>query len=90
MVSITSSGNKRGGVVTLSSKVIVGAFAFLLLSTVMFYSKILTEIGSNKMEDAIFVISLQGTPSADSHNEGRLDAFKDAWKKNSYIIYIGW
>eukprot|EP00573_Skeletonema_grethae_P012418 CAMPEP_0201701706 /NCGR_PEP_ID=MMETSP0578-20130828/33674_1 /ASSEMBLY_ACC=CAM_ASM_000663 /TAXON_ID=267565 /ORGANISM="Skeletonema grethea, Strain CCMP 1804" /LENGTH=317 /DNA_ID=CAMNT_0048189083 /DNA_START=96 /DNA_END=1049 /DNA_ORIENTATION=- len=32
--------------------------------------------------DGIFVISLQGTPNADPHNEGRLDSFKDAWRKH--------
>mmetsp|Transcript_27031 Transcript_27031/g.39553 ORF Transcript_27031/g.39553 Transcript_27031/m.39553 type:complete len:166 (-) Transcript_27031:1922-2419(-) len=32
--------------------------------------------------DGIFVISLQGTPNADPHNEGRLDDFKKAWRKS--------
>ncbi len=32
--------------------------------------------------DGIFVISLQGTPNADPHNEGRLDSFKSAWRKH--------
>eukprot|EP00986_Skeletonema_menzelii_P014003 scaffold8751_cov98-Skeletonema_menzelii.AAC.1 len=32
--------------------------------------------------DGIFVISLQGTPDADPHNEGRLDSFKKAWRKS--------
>ena len=32
--------------------------------------------------DGIFVVSLQGTPNADAHNEGRLDSFKEAWRKS--------
>ena len=32
--------------------------------------------------DGILVISLQGTPDADPHNNGRLDSFKEAWRKS--------
>ena len=37
---------------------------------------------SNQQYDGIFVISLQGTPNADPHNDGRLDNFKEAWRKS--------
>ena len=32
--------------------------------------------------DGIFVISLQGVPGADKRNEGRLDAFSQAWERS--------
>ena len=37
---------------------------------------------SNQHYDGIFVISLQGTPNANPHNDGRLDNFKEAWRKS--------
>jgi len=37
---------------------------------------------TNQQYDGIFVITLQGTPNADPHNEGRLDSFKEAWRKS--------
>jgi len=87
MVSITSG--KRSGVISLSSKIIVGAITFLLLATLLLYSIVIMHIfgsgsvNNNKSSnDKIFVISLQGTPNADPHNEGRLDVFKNAWKMN--------
>jgi hypothetical protein len=32
--------------------------------------------------DGIFVISLQGVANSDAHNKGRLDSFKEAWRKS--------
>lgn len=46
----------------------------------------LSDGGAKKQQqhnfDGIFVISLQDTPNSDLHNEGRLDSFKEAWRKS--------
>ncbi len=41
-----------------------------------------TQQNEQQLYDGIFVISLQGTANADPHNEGRLDSFKEAWRKS--------
>jgi len=39
-------------------------------------------LNNQKNTDAIFVISLQGTPGADERNEGRLELFKRKWAQS--------
>jgi hypothetical protein len=87
MVSI-SSGRKRkklsNNYSIFSPSLIVSV---LLLSSsisiICYVTLIAMHLSQQKQPyDGIFVISLQGTPNADPHNEGRLDDFKKAWRKS--------
>jgi len=77
MVSIKSSDQSRASSsrITLSGRKLVALLALLVSSPLILYSR----LEKKKLVDGIFVISLQGSTSADKRNEGRLDAFKEKW-----------
>ena len=86
MVSIKKTLGRRegGGSSSIGTSLILKLISILFLLPVLFYTAIiifqLSSLGSGPYSDHIFVISLQGTPNADPHNEGRLDLFKEAWR----------
>lgn len=77
MVSIKSE-KRRVSALILSRKFIATLITSLAFSPFIFYSI----LSGKKKADGIFVISLQGSPSADKRNQGRLDAFKEKWAQS--------
>jgi len=80
MVSVKSSDKSRAASsrIFFTSRKIVALLALLVSSPFILYSR----FGKKKQADGIFVISLQGSTSADERNEGRLDAFKEKWRQS--------
>jgi hypothetical protein len=67
----------------LSLSLITGVIVFLLLAHIVFWSvSLFFESSANQQHVGIFVVSLQGVPNSHPRNEGRLDSFKEAWRKS--------
>mmetsp|Transcript_18292 Transcript_18292/g.27712 ORF Transcript_18292/g.27712 Transcript_18292/m.27712 type:complete len:305 (+) Transcript_18292:153-1067(+) len=80
MVSIKSSDKSRAASrIILTGRKLAALLALLVSSPFILYSR----LGEKKERvDGIFVVSLQGSTGADDRNEGRLDAFKEKWRRS--------